>query len=437
VDKILWERVKISSQTRARGLVERAATMGEESPPAAADSPPREKEDSASFKRAWAGARDAATSCRCAHLCLASHANVSRALVDAIAKAAVFQTAGKPFGDANDLVAKLATDLVAKLMKFADDAENGKSGLAPNLADLAAWINEWVTRKRSFFGEFGAMWSKEKQTEAVERVRQDVARGECWPAADRERVSRELLLRYDRGKVAHCEEAFATEDELFEHKKKCAFRPTQCPNEGCMEVHGANVAAAHDAQCPHKIVKCPNACDSTNVTRRALKMHVDLECPRRPVTCPFAPFGCASHVYAGTLRAHMKEHAHDHVADLAKRVGRMSDAAEKTEAKVAEMAVALADVGPNLGKVGNLSKELFDTTAKATIVEKGLLDLEKLVVSMGKALANLEVQVKQQRKDIGIVMTAVDRVAKETAGNSAAIAKLASPDAAAGSNGKK
>jgi hypothetical protein len=90
-----------------------------------------------------------------------------------------------------------------------------------------------------------------------------------------------------------------------------------------------------------------------------------------------------------------------------------------------------------LGKVGNLSKELFDTTAKATIVEKGLLDLEKLVVSMGKALANLEVQVKQQRKDIGIVMTAVDRVAKETAGNSAAIAKLASPDAAAGSNGKK
>jgi len=46
--------------------------------------------------------------------------------------------------------------------------------------------------------------------------------------------------------MAHCEEAFGSEDELFEHKQQCAFRPMQCPNDGCQEVFSANTSVGPD-----------------------------------------------------------------------------------------------------------------------------------------------------------------------------------------------
>jgi hypothetical protein len=46
---------------------------------------------------------------------------------------------------------------------------------------------------------------------AIAKLTADLARSDTWPAADRERVSRELLLRFDRGRLAHCDEAFSDE----------------------------------------------------------------------------------------------------------------------------------------------------------------------------------------------------------------------------------
>jgi hypothetical protein len=53
-------------------------------------------------------------------------------------------------------------------------------------------------------------------------------------------------VQYDRGKLAHCDEAFETEDELFEHKQQCHFRPMQCPNDGCQA--GRHVPGARAEQ---------------------------------------------------------------------------------------------------------------------------------------------------------------------------------------------
>lgn len=129
------------------------------------------------------------------------------------------------------------------------------------------------------------------------------------------------LPSYDRGKLAHCDEAFGTEDELFEHKQRCHFRPVQCPNEGCQEVFGANTAGAHDASCPWKRLQCPQGCP-LEVPRRHLKSHMTGPCERRPVVCPYHHMGCSTAVYAGTLSSHCKDVAGEHLALVAKRVGR-------------------------------------------------------------------------------------------------------------------
>ena len=37
--------------------------------------------------------------CRCTHTCVVSSSNISRCMLEAVAKAAVFQVSGKPFAD--------------------------------------------------------------------------------------------------------------------------------------------------------------------------------------------------------------------------------------------------------------------------------------------------------------------------------------------------
>jgi homogentisate solanesyltransferase len=274
--------------------------------------------DDVEDKAAFLEKRPEGSANRCSFMCLTSTANIGRALTAAVAKASVYQCAGKPFADPKACVGPLAADLVEYLAGDVGGGDPGE-GAAGALSDLHSAMEAWTTSKKSWLGSVGETFSKASQADAIDALKSAVFKGEGWKVSDRERVSRELLLRvrhascpngsgvsrtagfsvlltrsvpshfllqYDRGKLAHCEEAFETADALYEHKLACAFRPVQCPNEGCAEVFGANAAGGHDALCAFKVLECPRGCGE-GVTRRELEAHVTSTCAKRPVECPF------------------------------------------------------------------------------------------------------------------------------------------------------
>ena len=171
----------------------------------------------------------------------------------------------KPFANPKAQVGPLSSELVEKLEQC----------VKPDtiLSNLSANINEWTAGKRGMFTL--NFW----QEDSIASLQADVARGDGWAAADVSRAARTLLLAYDKRGLAHCEEAFASPEELLAHKEGCAFRPVECQNHGCVQVVGANSAGAHDASCPHKLLKCPQGCGRTS--NAALREHSD-QCDMKP-----------------------------------------------------------------------------------------------------------------------------------------------------------
>lgn len=95
-------------------------------------------------------------------------------------------------------------------------------------------------------------------------------------------------------------------------------------------------------------------------------------------------------------------------------VRRLGENVESAENKVASIGVALGQIGPQLGEMAGLSKELTSTSAKAAAGERALKELEKSIRAVERGMASLEVELKSQRRDIAKVMTTVDRMAAGT-----------------------
>ena len=157
-------------------------------------------EEHVAFLAKWNEGKTRSSACRCSHICLTSTHNISRALLCAVAKAAVYQSAGKIFGDPKAAVAPLSADLLANL-----EGDKGTAGEAGVLTDLHRDVQEWTTSKKTAFASLGETFGGAKASDdAAEALEKSLARGDGWSVADRERVSRELLLRYDRECLAHC-----------------------------------------------------------------------------------------------------------------------------------------------------------------------------------------------------------------------------------------
>ena len=162
-------------------------------------------EEQVAFLAKWNEGKTRAAVCRCSHICLTSTHNISRALLCAIAKAAVYQSAGKIFGDPKAGIAPLSADLVAYLEGDKGGGATGATPTAGVLSDLQRDVQEWTIGKKTAFASLGETFGGAKASDdAAEALEKSLARGDGWSVADRERVSRELLLRYDRECLAHC-----------------------------------------------------------------------------------------------------------------------------------------------------------------------------------------------------------------------------------------
>lgn len=332
--------------------------------------------------------------CICSNMCWSTRDGIGKALVDATCKAAVYQTGMKPFANPKAQVGPLSSELVEKLEQC----------VKPDtiLSNLSANINEWTAGKRGMFTL--NFW----QEDSIASLQADVARGDGWAAADVSRAARTLLLAYDRRGLAHCEEAFASPEELLAHKEVCAFRPVECQNRGCVQVVGANSAGAHDASCPHKLLKCPQGCGA-DVKRAALREHMATECDMKPAVCPYKELGCQHEVTAGTVEAHCRECAGTHLKLVVDWVGRLSTEAVATEARVRDIKLLLQGVVP---KVEETAAEVVAGGEARGKLAGEVRELRASLNGMAKAVTALEGEMKTQKSDMKLAIKTMDRLAR-------------------------
>ena len=82
----------------------------------------------------------------------------------------------------------------------------------------------------------------------------------------------------------------------------CVNRQFLC--ERCNEYFIYTEVTKHYLMCLEYQVPCPNNCN-TNLKRKQLDTHLELECPNIVVECPYKKFGCEQEV----LRCELEEHA--------------------------------------------------------------------------------------------------------------------------------
>lgn len=100
---------------------------------------------------------------------------------------------------------------------------------------------------------------------------------ECRASISSETVARALFVeKAIRGLTLHCRYRFFLEPGPSGEWKEDL-------EDGCGEVVTLDNRAAHEAQCPHRFVPCPNGCDAA--VRFSLRESHGGVCPRRPVRC--------------------------------------------------------------------------------------------------------------------------------------------------------
>ena len=330
--------------------------------------------------------------CRCSNMCWSTRDGIQKALVEATCKAAVYQT--RMFADPKAQVGPLSVELVKKL----------EQGVEPDtiLSNLSTRINEWSAGKKGMFSL--NFW----QQEAIDALKADVTKGDGWAVADVGRAARTLLLAYDKRGLAHCEESFDVPEALLRHKERCAFRPVECQNPGCIQVVGANSAGAHDASCPHKLLKCPQGCGA-DVRRADLAGHMRDECDMKPAECPYKSLGCEVDVTTGSVDSHCVECAGAHLKLVVDWTGRLSKEAMATESKVKDIQSLLRGVVP---KVEETAAELNANTAAHSQLAGELKELRASLNGMAKAVTKLEGEMKTQKSDMKMAVKTIDKVAR-------------------------
>lgn len=110
---------------------------------------------------------------------------------------------------------------------------------------------------------------------------------------------------------------------MKEHKvNRCRKRPSTCEFCGYHTAHD-NLTEKHAPVCLEAPVECPNECKTAGIKRGQLPMHVDKECPLKPVDCDYAGVGCETRLPREKMRAHLRVGVENHLLLVMKELERM------------------------------------------------------------------------------------------------------------------
>ncbi|XP_041456126.1 TNF receptor-associated factor 5-like [Lytechinus variegatus] len=91
----------------------------------------------------------------------------------------------------------------------------------------------------------------------------------------------------------------------------CTKRMVQC--EFCQKKIFFKDEIAHMNACQNFPVPCPNGCKLTEIPRGEVKAHVDKDCPKSKIPCPFSDFGCPYKCERQRMQKHINDEPTEHL----------------------------------------------------------------------------------------------------------------------------
>ncbi|KAI0213502.1 hypothetical protein LSAT2_001469 [Lamellibrachia satsuma] len=131
-----------------------------------------------------------------------------------------------------------------------------------------------------------------------------------------------------------------TYSNLVSHLTECDYAIVSCPNKGCSEImerkcvenHARDDCPKYIVSCPHcqrhvrreeerkhmhschkRPVSCPNTCGQPDMLAAQLPKHLEDECPKEVLPCPFVEAGCEFRNVRHVIRAHVTEKSDTHL----------------------------------------------------------------------------------------------------------------------------
>uniref|UniRef100_A0A1I8GCA6 HTH_48 domain-containing protein n=1 Tax=Macrostomum lignano TaxID=282301 RepID=A0A1I8GCA6_9PLAT len=140
---------------------------------------------------------------------------------------------------------------------------------------------------------------------------------------------------------------------LEKHRlEDCPKRDIQC--QFCEIGLVAEQEAGHLETCPKFLVPCPNKCKKKEVAREMMQEHLENECMRQDLCCPFSTYGCDFSGRKKQLKEHIAEKQLNHMEILCSAVKQGDKNQEKQQKQILEMEKKLVGVERRVGGLENL-----------------------------------------------------------------------------------
>ena len=130
--------------------------------------------------------------------------------------------------------------------------------------------------------------------------------------------------------------------EMEHHISSCPRRLVNCDH--CNVPVPQAEMKGHYNECPLYHVPCQYSCRTETFLRKDIAAHYEKECPRVPVACVMAPFGCSEQVERGGMGEHMIQCAPKHTTCMADVILALKKEVEDLQAHVSMQAEATTNL---------------------------------------------------------------------------------------------
>ncbi|CAF1654076.1 unnamed protein product [Adineta ricciae] len=131
-----------------------------------------------------------------------------------------------------------------------------------------------------------------------------------------------------------CGASFERRFKTKHQDEDCAKRMTAC--EFCKERIPLENEIAHLNICPEFKVPCPNQCSDKEYPRREVQNHLENECPKQEIHCPFTDCGCEYLGRRPDIAVHMKENPGIHLNMAGKTITLQKKALQLYDERIKE-----------------------------------------------------------------------------------------------------
>jgi hypothetical protein len=111
----------------------------------------------------------------------------------------------------------------------------------------------------------------------------------------------------------------------YQRKNETRHFNNEClRNESMCEFCKANISKAdeeeHLNKCPKFMVPCPENCGVTEIKRESVQDHLENECSKHEISCPFVDSNCTFKSLRGDMPKHLKESPGIHLNLMCKTI---------------------------------------------------------------------------------------------------------------------